>query len=80
MATASPNSTPGAYYVSVLIGGKYRPLLGPFPDLQAAEDMVEAARIKAEQLDNRAFWMRYGTLCLPPDQAPPGVLNKYMGM
>lgn len=77
----TPDSKPGAYYVSVSRGSDYRFLLGPFVnDHAAALEMVEPVRRKAEELDPRASWYAFGTARIDIDPAarpPAGILNNY---
>jgi hypothetical protein len=79
-----PDSKPGAYYVSAIDGPRKALILGPFIDDHAgALAMVEKAREKAEQLDNKAFWYAYGTCRVPTDGSVllrAGVLNRYFDM
>lgn len=77
MAQAA-DTKPGEYYVTAADGGKAWRFLGPFTnDHQAALDMVEAVRTKAEELDPRAFWCAYGTARFELGDNRPGTLNQY---
>ena len=79
-----PDSRPGEYYVSVIDGPRTALLVGPFTnDHQAALDMVEQVRTKAEDLDPRAVFYAFGTARLEGGDKVPiraGSLNKYFGM
>lgn len=79
-----PDTKPGEYYVSVIDGPRRALLVGPFTnDHQAALDMVEQVRRKAEELDPRAAFYAFGTTRLPGGDKVPiraGALNKYFGM
>lgn len=78
---STPDTKPGAYYVSVVRGSDWRPLVGPFINNHAAAlDLVDAARDKAMSLDPRAVWYAFGTvrIDIEPGKAPPaGALNKF---
>lgn len=75
----SPDTKPGAYYVSVMRGdGAWRPMVGPFIDNHAAAlALVDKARAKAESLDPRAVWYSFGTVRVDSDAPPAGILNQF---
>lgn len=77
----TPDTKPGNYYVTVVReGGDYRPLLGPFPnDHASALALVDAAKDKAIEIDDRAFWYAYGTARID-DYDRPGLLNEYFNL
>lgn len=79
-----PDSKPGAYYVTVVDGGRVARLAGPFMDDHAAAlAMVDPVRRKAEELDPRAHWYAFGTCRMPSDDSVPiraGSLNRYFGL
>lgn len=79
-----PDNKPGAYYVTVLDGGKMGRLLGPFIDDHAAAlAMVDKVRAKAEEFDPRAAFYAFGTARLPTDGSvllKAGLLNPNFGM
>ena len=74
----------GAYYVTVIDGGRVGRLLGPFYDDHAAAlAMLDKVREKATEIDPRAHFYAFGTCRIPSDDSVPircGVLNKYFGM
>jgi hypothetical protein len=76
-----PDSKPGAYYVSVVRGADWRPLLGPFlNDHAKALSLVDAARAKSEELDVKSCWYSFGTVRVDVSEgeiAPAGILNSY---
>lgn len=79
----TPDTKPGAYYVSVIDGNRRALLLGPFKDDHAAAlAKVDSVRKKAEELDPRAVWYAFGTCRINDDHAaaPLGKLNAYFNM
>lgn len=70
---------PGFYYASVHDAGKVGLLAGPFPTHPEALAMVDAARSKANEVNDRACFYAYGTLRCERD-AGPGVLNDLLGI
>jgi hypothetical protein len=77
-----PDNKDGNYYVSVIDGTRYGFLLGPFyNNHQAALDMVDRARVKAQEVDPRAHFYSFGTLRVDKEVYNKlGVLNKFFGM
>jgi hypothetical protein len=76
------DNKPGEYYVSVVHGPRKGLLLGPFTNNhQAALDMVDTVRTKAEELDAMAVFYAFGTVRLN-DHHPvhAGSLNRYFGL
>ena len=53
------------YYVSVIDGGQYGFLLGPYRTHAEAEANVPRAKGLAREADDRAFWYAYGTAGAP---------------
>jgi hypothetical protein len=84
MSMQTPDTQPGAYYVTVLDGRRYGRLLGPFIDDHAgALAMVDVVRKRAEELDPRALFYSFGTCRVPADDSIPlraGLLNKYFNL
>lgn len=82
--TQIADTQPGEYYVSVVDGPRKALLLGPFTNNhQAALDMVEKVRAKAEELDPRAVFYAFGTCRLEGGDKVPiraGSLNRYFDM
>jgi len=77
MSAQTPDTKPGAYYVTVADNGRIGRLLGPFIDDHArALSLVDAARAKAEELDPRAVFYAFGT-CRADAPLGPGVLNRF---
>ncbi len=79
-----PDPRPGNYYVSIINGGQYRLLAGPYHFHRDALDMVEPVKLLVRRLysaDPNEPWYSYGTARLPLDitrpgwQTPPGLLN-----
>lgn len=70
---------PGSrYYVSVLDGGRWLAVVGPFLTHQAALGRVEVvSRVVCERYnpDGRADFYAYGTVAMPHDYVMPGQLN-----
>lgn len=82
--TQTPDTKPGAYYVSMTDGDRTALLAGPFMnDHAGALAMVEQARNKAYEADPRTHWYSFGTCRLPADDsipAKPGKLNAELGL
>jgi hypothetical protein len=77
----TPDTRPGAYYVTVVDGLKYGVLLGPFiNDHAGALAKVDEVRKKAEELDPRAAFYSFGTARWKTDDLPKGKLNHLFGM
>lgn len=77
-----PDNKEGNYYVSCRDGSRTGFLLGPFyNNHQAALDMVDRVRVKAQEVDPRAHFYSFGTLRVDKDVYNKlGVLNKFFGM
>jgi hypothetical protein len=83
-APQTPDTRPGAYFVTMEYDGRFYRLLGPFDnDHAAALAKVDAVRTKANELDPRAAFAGFGTCRLPNDDSVPiryGSLNKLFNM
>ena len=70
---------PGArYYVSVLDGGRWLAVVGPFLTHQEALGRVNAVSVvvcNQYNPDGRADFYAYGTVAMPHDYVTPGRLN-----
>lgn len=79
----TPDTKPGAYYVTVVDGPRVGRLLGPFFDDHAgALAMVDSVRAHAETVDPRAAFYAFGTCRIPADDSVPiraGLFNKHFG-
>ena len=58
-------------------GGRWNVLLGPFAQHADALAQVEPVRAKAKELNDRAVWYGFGTVCMKDDFKKPALLNKY---
>jgi hypothetical protein len=73
-------SGPRDYYVSMVRGGRYALLAGPFLTHAEALEMVKPARDEAERLDPRSHFDAFGTCSLPCSRENKmGRLNVYIG-
>lgn len=63
------------YYVSVIDGGNYRFLAGPFATHDEALAKVDAARELAIEYDRKAWFYTYGTARAPKGWDKPGIFN-----
>lgn len=71
----------GAYYVSVVDGGRYALLAGPFSTHREALDLVPVVREAAYQVDPRSAFYAFGTCRLERRlDLPAGVLNGRLGL
>jgi hypothetical protein len=73
------------YYVSVINGSAYALLAGPFDGHQMAIDKVDAARDKAVEHDQMAWFYAFGTCSIDLSKwgdrpLPLGKLNKELGL
>lgn len=76
----TPDTKPGAYYVTAMDGGRVARVVGPFlNDHAAALAIVDAARAKAEEVDPRAAFYAFGT-CRTDAPCGPGALNRFFGL
>ena len=80
----TPDTKPGAYFVTCIDGARVGRLAGPFiNDHAAALALVDRARAEAERIDPRAAWYAFGTCRVDldhPQATRPGVLNAALGL
>lgn len=76
MNQQTPDKRPGAYYVSVVDGGKFLLLAGPFETHEAALARVEQATEIARNLDPNCAFYAFGTCRLEAANGT-GILNRY---
>lgn len=68
---------PGRYYVGCIDDeGHHYLMAGPYPTHQAAEKDRSRALGIADDIDGRAWWMRWGVCVMPDSYEEPGRLNK----
>lgn len=63
------------FYVSVIDGPRFNFLAGPFDTHEEALAKVDAARAKANEVNDRAWFYAYGTAQAPEGYDKPGLLN-----
>lgn len=68
----------GSYYVSVVDGGRFNVLAGPYGTHKEAIAMVDPTRAIANELDARSHFYGFGTVRMKDGYNKPGMLNKYL--
>ena len=69
-----------AYYVTVIDGSRWAPVVGPFAEHEQALAKVDAAREATYKQDPKSWFYAYGTAKLPEEYTKPGSLNTAVGM
>lgn len=69
------------FYVTVIDGSRSGKLLGPYDTLAEAEGNVTRARVKAQEVDDRAHFYGFGTAKVTTERPlPPGLFNTLVGL